>query len=94
MAELKEKLGVLISKDNFTLIKKEGLVDEDLAKHNHSGKNVLFTVVKGKVKIWINEEEEFIVEPGKVVSFDGENYINGKMLEDSEFFITLIDKPV
>ncbi len=35
-------------------------------------------------------EEKFIAEPGNVVNFDGTNFISGKMLEDTEVFITLI----
>ncbi len=87
-----EKLGSLISEEKYMLVKKAGVKGDTIPKHNHPTSNILFTVVKGKLAVTINEDENFEVYPGKVLSFDGDNYISATMLEDSEIFITLINK--
>ncbi len=78
--------------DRYKLVKKVGVVGDTISKHNHPEAYVLFTVVKGKVKVFLNDIEEHIVEPGKLLNFDGNNYINAEFLENSEVFVTLITK--
>ncbi len=92
MAKLVNQLGMVLNEAQFRLIKKAGKAGDQIEKHNHPEAKVLFTVVKGKIRIFINESEEFIGEPGAVLSFDGDNYINAVLLEDSEVFITLVNK--
>ncbi len=47
---------------------------------------------KGRVDVYI-DDEKFEVEPGKFVIFDGdENHIYAEMIEDSEAFVTIVDK--
>lgn len=90
-----EDLGFLIQNEKYQLVKKTGVAGDIIGKHNHPSANVLFTVVKGKVEANIDDQEKvetFILQPGKVLSFDGNNYIDAKFLEDSEVFITLIEK--
>ena len=90
-----ENLGFLIKDEKYQLVKKAGQEGSTIAKHHHPSANVLFTVVKGKVEVHIDNTEKvetFILEPGKVLSFDGNNYIDAKLLEDSEVFVTLIEK--
>lgn len=53
---------------------------------------VLFSVVKGKVQVHLNDDEVHIVEPGKVLHFDGDNFINAEFLTDGELFVTLVNK--
>ncbi len=92
MAELKKDLGLLLNEAQFRLIKKAGRAGDKIEKHNHPEAKVLFTVVKGKIKVFINESETFEVVPGASLFFDGDNYINAELIEDSEVFITLINK--
>ncbi len=92
MAELKKDLGMVLAEAQFRLVKKAGKAGDKIDKHNHPEAQVLFTVVKGKIKVFINESEAFIVEPGATLFFDGDNYINAVLVEDSEVFITLINK--
>ncbi len=94
MAELKRDLGLLLNEAQFRLIKKAGKAGDAIEKHNHPEAKVLFTVVKGKIKVFINETETFEVEPGASLFFDGDNFINAELIEDSEVFITLINKVV
>lgn len=92
MAQVKDKAGIVLQEKNFTVVKKVGKKGDLIQKHNHPEANVTFTVVKGKVRVFINETEEFELEPGKIFHFDGYNYINAEFLEDSEAFVTLILK--
>ena len=87
-----EEAGLLKKHDRFKLVKKAGKQGELIAKHNHPEALVVFTCVKGEDKVYLNDEEVYIVEPGKVLHFDGNNYINAEFLEDGEVFVTLIHK--
>lgn len=86
--ELKETGNVVMTKEiavSHPKWEKGGVIP----KHNHPGYSIFFTVVKGKMQVFMNEEEEHILEPGTVLNFNGENYISGKALEDSDVFIFL-----
>ena len=87
-----EEAGLLKKHDRFKLVKKVGKQGELIAKHNHPEALVVFTCVKGEVKVYLNDDEVHIVNPGKVLHFDGDNYINAEFLEDGEVFVTLIHK--
>ena len=87
-----EEKGLLKKHDRFKLVKKVGEKGEIIAKHNHPEALVVFTCVKGEIQVILNDEEVHIVEPGKVLHFDGDNYINAEFLEDGEVFVTLIHK--
>lgn len=87
-----EEAGLLKKHDRFKLVKKVGKKGDLITKHNHPEALVLFSVVKGKVQVNLNDDEIHIVEPGKVLHFDGDNFINAKFLTDGEVFVTLINK--
>ena len=53
---------------------------------------MIFTVVKGEVEVHLNDTEIHKVEPGKVLHFDGDNFINAEFLTDGEVFVTLVTK--
>lgn len=92
MATVYENAGRLVQNEKFTLVKKVASSGDKIQNHNHPEANVLFTVVKGLVKVFINEKEEFLLSPGKVLHFDGNHFISANILEDSEIFVTLIRK--
>lgn len=92
MTQVFENAGIAVKNENFTLVKKVAKAGDLINKHNHPEANVLFTIVKGKVRVFINETEEFLLTPGKVLNFDGDNSINAEFLEDSEVFVTLVMK--
>ena len=87
-----EEAGLLKNHDRFKLVKKVGQKGDLITKHNHREALILFTVVNGKVQVNLNDDEIHIVEPGKVLHFDGDNFINAKFLTDGEVFVTLINK--
>ena len=53
----------------------------------------MFTVVKGKVDVQLNQEEQHVLTPGTVLHFNGDNFIQATLVEDSEFIVTLVHKP-
>ena len=87
-----EESGLLKKHDRFKLVKKVGKKGDLIAKHNHPEALVIFTVVKGEVEVHLNDTEIHKVEPGKVLHFDGDNFINAEFLTDGEVFVTLVTK--
>lgn len=90
---VKAELGLLYKGENYVIVKKGGVAGEKVEKHNHPEANVIFTVVKGKVQVFLNETEKHVLVPGQVLEFDGDNYIQATLVEDSEFVVNLITKP-
>lgn len=84
--------GKVFSEDKFEVFKKILSAGEKIHKHNHPDYLVIFTVVEGKMKVVLGDDEEHILEPGKILKFDGENYIQALALENSQIFVTLIKK--
>ncbi|WP_295241473.1 cupin domain-containing protein [Veillonella sp.] len=65
----KNELGLLFQGPNFVVVKKGGKAGEKVENHNHPEANVVFTVVKGKVAVQLNQEEEHVLTPGTVLQF-------------------------
>ena len=84
--------GKVFKEKEFKKKKKILAPGEIIDKHNHPGFTVLVTIVKGEIKVLLNDEEDRDFEPGKVLKFDGENFISIEAIKDSEFFVTLIKK--
>ena len=80
---VKNEAGLLFNKGNFKLVKKILKKDEKIAKHNHEDEEIVFTVLKGKMEMYLNETEKHVLVPGDILHFDGVNFINGSALEDS-----------
>ena len=92
IGELFEQNGVLKQHERFKIVKKQGEKGDQIPKHHHPLELVVFTVVKGKVQVWLDDNETHIVEPGKVLHFDGEHFIQAEFLEAGEVVVTLIVK--
>lgn len=84
--------GKVFSEEKFEVFKKILSAGEKIHKHNHPDYSVIFTVVEGKMKVVLGDDEEHILEPGKILKFDGENYIQALALENSQIFVILIKK--
>lgn len=83
--------GLLKKHERFKLVKKVGKAGDLIKSHNHPEALVLFTVVKGSIRVFLNEEE-FVLRSGELLHFDGANFINAEFLSEAEVFITLINK--
>lgn len=84
--------GQVFSEDNFKVFKKILSAGEKIDRHNHPGYSVIFIVVEGKMKVVLGDDEEHSLDQGKILKFDGENYIQALALENSQIFVTLIKK--
>lgn len=89
--------GNVFNEENFSVVKKVLAKMEKIDKHNHPGKMILFTIVKGTVELILEKEdtgekEDFMLEPGTILKFDGEYFISAIAKDFSEIFVTIIDR--
>lgn len=92
LGTVENKAGLLFKGNNFKVVKKVINLGEKIPSHNHENEEIIFSVLKGKMEIFLNGEEKHILVPGDILHFDGKNFISGNALEDSEINITLILK--
>ena len=71
-----QELGLLFQGPNYVIVKKGGKAGEKVEKHNHPEANIIFTVVKGKVQVFLNETEEHVLVPGQVLEFNGDKQLS------------------
>lgn len=89
---VKQDPGLLFEGTNFTIVKKAGKAGDVVGNHNHPEANIIFTVVQGEVKVLLNQSEEHILTPGKVLNFDGDNHIQATFITDGAFVVNLMKK--
>ena len=92
LGTVENKAGLLFKGNNFKVAKKVINLGEKIPSHNHENEEIIFSVLKGKMEMFLNGEEKHILVPGDILHFDGKNFISGNALEDSEINITLILK--
>ncbi len=92
LGTVENKAGLLFKGNNFKVVKKVINLGEKIPSHNHENEEIIFSVLKGKMEMFLNGEEKYILVPGDILHFDGKNFISGNALEDSEINITLILK--
>ena len=90
LGTVENKAGLLFKGNNFKVVKKVINSGEQIPSHNHENEEIIFSVLKGKMEMFLNGEEKHILVPGDILHFDGKNFISGNALEDSEINITLI----
>ena len=92
LGTVENKAGLLFKGNNFKVVKKVINLGEQIPSHNHENEEIIFSVLKGKMEMFLNGEEKHILVPGDILHFDGKNFISGNALEYSEINITLILK--
>lgn len=65
---------------------------KSIPSHDHPGADIFFTLIRGEVKTLLDEGEEHVLTPGGVLNFPGEAHIAIEALQDSEFFVYLINR--
>lgn len=90
--EVRNKEGMIFKENNFMVVKKILNAGDKIPSHNHEAEVIIFSVLKGKMEIFLNDTEKYELVPGDILRFDGVNFIKGTALEDSEINITLIKK--
>ena len=76
----------------FKVVKKILKAGELIPSHNHEEEEIVFSVLKGKMEMFLNDTEKHVLVPGDILNFDGVNFIKGTALEDSEINVTLVKK--
>ncbi|RRD39783.1 cupin domain-containing protein [Leptotrichia sp. OH3620_COT-345] len=89
---VKSEQGLIFSGNNFKVVKKILKKEEIIPSHNHEEEEIVFSVLKGKMEMFLNDTEKHILVPGDILRFDGVNFIKGSALENSEINVTLIKK--
>ena len=89
---VKNEAGMLFSGNNFKEVKKILKTGELIPSHNHEEEEIVFSVLKGKMEMFLNDTEKHVLVPGDILNFDGVNFIKGTALEDSEINVTLVKK--
>lgn len=89
--ELKE-YGKIFEDENLMLVHMKLEEGQTIAPHDHPKQDIFFTVVSGKLEVYLDEEETHIMEPKKVLNFKGERRISAKAIEDSDIFVYLINR--
>lgn len=65
---------------------------DDIKPHNHIGKTIYFTVIKGVIDIFLDKSETHTLNDGDILMFDGDTIISGKAKSDCNIYVFLIDK--
>lgn len=89
---VKNEAGMLFSGNNFKVVKKILKAGELIPSHNHEEEEIVFSVLKGKMEMFLNDTEKHVLVPGDILNFDGVNFIKGTALKDSEINVTLVKK--
>ena len=89
---VKNQGGLAFSGTNYKVVKEVLDSGEKIPLHNHKGEDVVISVLKGKLEIYLNDDETHTLVPGDIIGFDGKNLVKGTALEYTEFNETLIKK--
>ena len=89
---VKNEGGMLFSGNNFKVVKKVLKSGEAIPSHKQENEEIILSVLKGKMEMYLNDTEKHVLVPGDVLNFDGVNFIKGTALEDSEVNVTLVKK--
>lgn len=89
---VKNDIGIIFKNDNYKVVKKRGNRGEVIPNHNHPDEEIVFSIIKGRVKVILNDNEEYNLKIGDVLNFNGENIMSVNYMENSEIIITLIKK--
>lgn len=89
--ELKD-LGKVFDSEELMVVHHNVPAGGKIPSHNHDGQLIFFTVVKGDLDVYLNNEEKHHMSPGTVLHFDGTNFISADALEDSDIFVYLVNK--
>ena len=85
-------LGKVIDNKELMLVHLQLKSGEQVPSHDHKGQEVYFTIVKGTVEVTLNDTEVHRISTGTVLHFPGEAHISVKAIEESDFFVYLINR--
>lgn len=85
-------LGKVIDNKELMLVHLQLKSGEQVPSHDHKGQEVYFTIVKGTVEVTLDDTEVHRISTGTVLHFPGEAHVGVNAIEDSDFFVYLINR--
>ena len=85
-------LGKVIDNKELMLVLLQLKSGEQVPSHDHKGQEVYFTIVKGTVEVTLDDTEVHRISTGTVLHFPGEAHVSVNAIEESDFFVYLINR--
>ena len=85
-------LGKVINNKELMLVHLQLKSGEQVPSHDHKGQEVYFTIVKGTVEVTLDDTEVHRISTGIVLHFPGEAHVAVNAIEESDFFVYLINR--
>ena len=85
-------LGKVVNNKELMLVHLQLKSGEQVPSHDHKGQEVYFTIVKGTVEVTLDDTEVHRISTGTVLHFPGEAHVSVKAIEESDFFVYLINR--
>lgn len=85
-------LGKVIDNKELMLVHLQLKSGEKVPSHDHKGQEVYFTIVKGTVEVTLDDTEVHRISTGTVLHFPSEAHVGVNAIEDSDFFVYLINR--
>lgn len=92
IGELLQKPGMVENNNGLRIAHKVMTKGDKIPVHDHPEAIIYFTVVKGYMRVLLDEAEAYDVTPGMVLKFDGNHTISADAMADSEVFVFLHNK--
>ena len=85
-------LGRVVYNKELMLVHLQSKSGEQIPSHDHKGREVYFTMVKGTVEVTLDDTEVHRISAGTVLHFPGEAHVGVNAIEESDFFVYLINR--
>lgn len=85
-------LGRVVDNKELMLVHLQLKSGEQIPSHDHKGREVYFTMVKGTVEVTLDGTEVHRISAGTVLHFPGEAHVGVNAIEESDFFVYLINR--
>jgi cupin domain protein len=85
-------LGRVVDNKELMLVHLQLKSGEQIPSHDHKGREVYFTMVKGTVEVTLDDTEVHRISAGTVLHFPGEAHVGVNAIEESDFFVYLINR--
>lgn len=90
IGEIIDGTGKIFANDHGMVVRKILKAGEDIKPHNHEGEEIFFAVMRGEIKVMLDDKAEFTLKGGDVLRFDGKHVISAKATSDTVIVVNLI----
>lgn len=90
--KLLRDFGKIYSSEKANVVHKYLNVGEEVPAHSHPEHEVLLVMTQGEIEVKFDNNEEFVLKPGEMLSFDGNHMLSIHAQRESDFFVVLISK--